>query len=195
MSSKLSTKKKLVVVLLPVLAVAALGFGGYQAWLQLPPAMPESADDIERLLSDERFLSMSNAEKRAYHEHINEMWGSLSKEDQRRLGKFFSRNPETQQEAMLGFVRTFETVLTQDEETRNATIDLVINFMESEAGKQQRAKNEAMRLTPEGQTMEEEAKRNFYNWLDTGDPQTIGYGSEIMKLFQERREERGLPPL
>ena len=194
MSSKLSMKKKLV-VLMPVLAVAALGFGGYQAWLQLPPAMPESADEIERLLSDERFQSMSNAEKRPYHEHINEMWGSLSKEDQRRLSRFFRRSPDTQQEAMLGFVRNFHTVLSQDEDARNAMLDMVINRMESEAGQQKRAEDEAKRQTPEGQAMEEEFKRNFYNWLDTGDPQTIGYGSEIMKLFQERREERGLPPL
>lgn len=191
----MNKNKRLLVILLPAFALASLGVGGYLAWLGTPPAMPETVEEIEALLLSDRYQRLTNAEKRPYQEHINEMWGRLSKADQERLMKYVRANPETQEEAMQGFVRTFYGALSQDEAVRNAMIDMVINQMESPQGRRHRAEQEARRSTPEGQEHEEEAKRKFFGWLDKGDPQTMGYGSEIMKFFQERRKQRGLPPL
>ena len=191
------TKKKLMlVVACPVLAVAALALGGYQAWRMTPPPMPETVDDVEVLFASERYQRLSKAERRPYLEHINEMWGKLEKEDRKRLGSFFHENPETRQEAMEQGLRTMyrTMVLNQDEAARNAMLDMIIAQMDSAEGRRRQQEDQARRNTPEGQKQEEEGRRRMLQWLDQGDPQAMGYGSEFFKLLQERRKERGLPP-
>ena len=63
-------------------------------------------------------------------------------------------------------------------------------------GGRQRMQEEASReKTPEEQEREAEGRKRMWEMLDKGDPQNIGYMSEFFKLMQERRQERGLPPL
>lgn len=191
-------KAKIIkLVLLPLLAITALAFGGYQAWLRTPPAMPETADDVEALFENPRYKRLSKVEKRPYQERMNEMWGSLSKEDRKRLGKRLKDNPDARRQAFeQGMRAMYKTMfLQQDEAQRNAMLDVIINQMESAEGKRRRQADLAARDTPEGKEREAEAQRRMFEWLDKGDPQTMGYGSEFFKKLQERREERGLPPL
>ncbi|MBX2850204.1 MAG: hypothetical protein KTR15_00495 [Phycisphaeraceae bacterium] len=190
-------KSKLIkLVLLPALALTALVFGGYQAWLRTPPAMPETADDVEALLTSRRYARLSNTDKRPYQERMNEMWGSLSKEDRKWLGEQLKDNPDARQEAMEQGIRTMyrTMIIQQDEAARNAMLDMIINQMESAEGRQRRQDDQARRDTPEGKKQEEEGRRRMMDWLDKGDPQTMGYGSEFFKMLQDRRKERGLPP-
>lgn len=188
---------KVKLIILPVLAIAALAFGGYQAWLRTAPPMPETADDVDRLLSSPRYTRLSNAEKRPYQERMNEMWGGLSKEDRKWLGEQLEDNPEARQDAFEQGMRTmYKTMIVQqDEAARNVMLDMIINQMESAEGKKRRQEDLAARDTPEGQEREAEQRQRMFDWLDKGDPQTMGYGSEFFKLLQERRQERGLPPL
>ena len=189
-------KSKMInLVVLPLLAILALGFGGYQAWLRTPPAMPETVDEVDALLDSPRYVRLSNAEKRPYQERMNEMWGGLSKEDRKRLGEQLQDNPDARQDAFEQGIRTFykTMIVQQDEAARTAFLDMMIDQMESAEGRQRRENEQASRNTPEGKEREAEHMRRMYDWLDKGDPQTMGYGSDFMKLLQERREERGLP--
>ena len=190
-------KTKLIkLVLLPLLALAALVFGGYQAWLRTPPAMPETVDDVEALLNSPRYARLSNTGKRPYQERMNEMWGSLSKEDRKWLGEQLEDNPDARQEAMEQGIRTMyrTMIIQQDEAARNAMLDMIINQMESAEGRNRRQEDQARRDTPEGKEQEEQGRRRMLDWLDKGDPQAMGYGSEFFKMLQNRRKERGLPP-
>lgn len=184
-------------IVLSTLAVAALSLGCYQAWLRTPPAMPQTVDDVESLLNSARYTRLSNAEKRPYQERMNEMWGSLSKDDRKLLGERLEDNPEARQEAFEQGMRTmYKTmIINQDEAQRNVMLDMIINQMESAEGRQRREDDLASRDTPEGKEREEEARQQMFDWMDKGDPQTMGYGSEFFKLLQDRRTERGLPPL
>lgn len=189
--------QKVKLIVLPLLAVAALVFGGYQAWLRTAPPMPETVDDVEGLLNSARYARLSNAEKRPYQERMNEMWGSLSREDRKQLGERLEDNAEARQEAFEQGMRTmYKTmVIQQDEAARNVMLDMIINQMESAEGRQRRQDDLASSDTPEGQEREAEARQRMFDWLDKGDPQTMGYGSEFFKLLQDRRKQRGLPPL
>jgi hypothetical protein len=181
---------------LPLLAVSALLVGGYQAWLRTAPAMPESVDDVETLLESPRYIRLSNSQKRPYQERMNEMWGSLSKEDRKRLGEQLKDNTDAQQEAFEQGIRTFykTMIVQQDPAARTAFLDMMIDQMESAEGRRRRQEEQSSRNTPEGKEREAEHMRRMYDWLDTGDPQTMGYGSDFFKLLQKRRAERGLPP-
>lgn len=190
-------KSKLIkLVLLPVIALTVLTFGGYQAWLRTPPAMPETADDVESLLNSPRYARLSNVEKRPYQERMNEMWGSLSKEDRKWLGEQLEDNPDARQEAFEQGIRTFYTtmIVQQDEAARNAFLDMMIDQMESSQAREKRQEGLASRDTPEGKERQAEGMRKMMDWLDKGDPQAMGYGSEFFKMLQNRRKERGLPP-
>ena len=70
-----------------------------------------------------------------------------------------------------------------------------VNQMESGKGKQRRQDDIASQNTPEGQERMAKAQRQMFDWMDKGDPQAMGYGSEFFKLLQDRRAARGLPPL
>ncbi|MFK7790331.1 MAG: hypothetical protein AB8C95_12670 [Phycisphaeraceae bacterium] len=189
--------KVIKLIVLPLLALSALTFGAYQAWLRTPPPIPESIADVESLLDSSRYTRLSDAEKRPYLESMNEMWGSLSREDRKRLGEQLKDNPDARQEAMEQGVRTmYKTMIVQqDEAARNAMLDMIINQMESTQGRQRRQNDIASQNTPEGQERKAEAQRRMFDWMDKGDPQAMGYGSEFFKLLQNRRKELGLPPL
>lgn len=191
----MNTTFKLIVLL--VLAIAALAFGGYQAWLRTPPAMPETVDDVESLLNSGRYARLSDVEKRPYLERMNEMWGGLEREDRKRLGEQLKDNPDARQEAMEQGLRTmYKTMMVQqDVAARNAMLDMIIDQMESSQGRQRRQDDIASQNTPEGEKRMAEGQRRMFDWMDKGDPQAMGYGSEFFKLLQNRREERGLPPL
>lgn len=180
-------------VALPVAALIVLSIGGYQAWLRTPPAMPESADDVEALLASDRYTRLSNADKRPYQERMNEMWGGLDADERRRLGEQLKDNPDARQQAMEQGMRSMYTtmILRQDKAARDAMLDMMINRMESPDARQRRQAQMANRDKEKEQQMVEQ----MHGWLDKGDPQTMGYGSEFFKLLQDRREERGLPPL
>lgn len=190
------SSKHIKLVILPVLALMAIVIGGYQAWLRTPPAMPETVDDVESLLNSPRYVRLSNADKRPYQERMNEMWGGLSKEDRKWLGEQLEDNPDARQEAMEQGIRTFYTtmIIQQDEAARNAFLDMMIDQMESSKAKQRQQEERAARNTPEGKEREAEGMKRMLDWLDKGDPQTMGYGSEFFKMLQNRRKERGLPP-
>ena len=189
-------KKKLFVIGLPILAICVLALGGYQAWRMTPPAMPETVEDVEALFASGRYQRLSNAEQRPYLEHVNEMWGKLETDEERkRLGRLFQENPETGQDAMEQGIRTFHVMLRNlDKPARDAMLDMWINRSESSEGRQQRQEQQAQRNTPEGKEKEEEGRRWMMQWMDEGDPQAMGYGSEFFKMIRERREERNLPP-
>lgn len=193
----MSRKKRLLTIGCPVLAVVALGLGGYQAWRMTPPAMPETVDDVETLFASSRYQRLSKAEQRPYLEHVNEMWNKLEgKEDRRRLRAFFNDNPDERQDAMEQGMRTMyrTMVLDQDEAGRNMMLDMIINQMESTEGKRRQREDQARRGTAQGKEQEEEGRRRMMQWMDEGDPQALGYGSEFFKMLQNRREERGLLP-
>lgn len=190
-------KRKWVrLVVFPLLALAVLAIGSYQAWLRTAPAMPQTVDDVEALLESPRYARLSKAQKRPYQEHMNEMWGGLSKEDRQRLGERLEGNTDARQEAFEQGIRTFykTMIVQQDEAARTAFLDMMINQMESAEGRQRRQEKQASRNTEEGKQRQAENMRRMYDWLDKGDPQTMGYGSDFMKLLQERRQERGLAP-
>lgn len=194
----MNKKKLLLTIGLPVLAAVVLMLGGYAAWRMTPPAMPDTVDDVETLFASSRYQRLSKAEQRPYLEHVNEMWSKLEdSEDRKRLRAFFKDNPDTRQDAMEQGMRTWyrTMVMDLDEASRNMMLDMLINQMESAEGKRRQREDRARMNTPEGQEQRDEGMRRMMNWLDQGDPQALGYGSEFFKLLQERREERGLPPL
>jgi hypothetical protein len=189
--------KHVKIILLSVVSISAIAVGGYFAYLRIPPPMPETADDVEWLLSSARYTRLSDVEKRPYQERMNEMWGGLSDADRKYLRESLEDNPDARQEAFEQGIRTFyrTMIYEQDKTARNAFLDMMIDQMESGEGRRQEQQRRADLDTPEGQERRAEGMRRMYDWLDKGDPQTMGYGSDLFKLMQERREERGLPPL
>ncbi|MEM9021986.1 MAG: hypothetical protein AAGC44_15630 [Planctomycetota bacterium] len=193
-------KKKWVAFSLAIVAFVTLVVGGYQAWLRVPPPIPENIDEVEALFDNPRYQRLSDVDKRPYQERINEMWGALNREDKNRLGEFFKNNDDVRQEAQALFLRGAANIykgmyLSQNEEVRRATLDNIID-----RGQQNRSNNEspseyaAREKTVEEQEREREFMKQLFEVLDTGDAQNIGYISEMAKMMQKRREERGLPP-
>ncbi|MEM6505689.1 MAG: hypothetical protein AAF711_09495 [Planctomycetota bacterium] len=187
---------KTIKLLLPILAITALVIGGYQAWLRTPPPIPETVEDVEGLIESPRYTRLTKAQKRPYQERMNEMGGGLSEEDRKRLWAALKENPDAKMRAGEFKMRDqFKAFAEMDVDARNAMLDMFINMMETPAAKQKMQEEMAKRNTPEGKEKEKENKKNMYDWLDKGDPQTMGYGSEFFKMMQQRREDRGLPPL
>jgi len=61
------TRKRIMMIAVIVLALGAGSWGGYAVYQAVsPPPMPETVEDVEKLLSDDRYQSMSNAEQRPY---------------------------------------------------------------------------------------------------------------------------------
>ena len=187
----LLTRKRIIIVAGIVLAFGVLSCGGYAVWLTQPPAMPETVEDVESLMVNERYLRMSNAEKRPYQERMNEMWGKLNDEDKKRLKKFLKDNADARQAAGTQFMRDMYTnmILNQSESARNIMLDSFNSKMNSPEAVDKRQEHLAKRDTPEGREREREGKKKMFDWLDKGDPQTTGYMSEVWKLMRNRREE------
>lgn len=189
-------KKKIMAGVLGVLAIGALVFGGWQAWLRVPPSMPEDVGQVEALLNDPRYLRLAAADKRRYQERINEMWGSLDDDGKQRLGKLIRSSPDSQDEGIQQMRLMYKTmVIDQSEAGRNVTMDMMINAMEANGGRERMQQGADRERTPEEQEREAEGRKKMWEFLDSGDPQGLGYGSEFFKLMQQRRVERGLPPL
>lgn len=90
-------KKKLIAIGSVGVGVVALAIGGYQAWLRVPPNMPEDVAQVEALFDSARYQRLSAQDKRPYQERINEMWGKLTPEERDRLRKYLESNPDAQQ--------------------------------------------------------------------------------------------------
>jgi len=189
-------RKKILAAVLAVLAVIALCWGGYNAWLGFSkPAMPQTADDIEDLLSDGRYQAMSNAERRPYLDHINDLWGDLDEDGRRRLGERMRDEGTNGTDAMMNGMREMYTnmYLNQTEAARDVMLDMAINAMESEGGRDRMEDEMTRERTPEEEEEQNERMSQMYEMLDSGDAQAMGYGVEFFKMLQERRRERGLP--
>jgi uncharacterized membrane protein len=192
-------RKKVIAVVLAVCALAILGIGGWQAWVRVPPEMPETVDQVEALFDSPRYQRLSDAEKRPYQERVNEMWGQLSKDERDRLRSFLDTNPDARQEAQDSMQQAMRTmyktqIIGQDKAARDAAMDGFIAMGEAQRGNRG-AQDPNREKTAEELEREAEGRRRMWEMLDKGDPQNIGYMSEFMKLMQERREERGMPPL
>lgn len=202
--------KKVLAVVLAVLAVAALGWGGYKAWLSFSvPAMPQTVEDVEQLLDDPRYQNMSAQDRRPYVEHVNEMLGALSSDDRRRLRESFrGRDDETARQAQMDMgvqmLRTFHGTIAAAEtpQQQDQVLDGMIAMMDSQQGRPGGGEGGARPSSDNGESYDEpsaeerqQGERMMANFLDSGDPQAIGYVSELFKLIEERRQERGMAPM
>lgn len=86
-------------------------------------------------------------------------------------------------------------IIRNDPAARDAAMDGFIAMSEANGGRQRMQEEASREKTPEEQEREAEGRKRMWEMLDKGDPQNIGYMSEFFKLMQERRQERGLPPL
>ena len=194
--------KKAMAGMLAVLAVAALAWGGYQAWLSFSvPAMPQTVEEVEGLLDDPRYQNMSAQERRPYVEHVNEMLGSLDGDQRRRLRQsFHGRDDETARQAQrhmgVQMLRTFHGTIAaaQTPQQQDQVIDGMIAMMDSQQGGRPGGGGEGGGGEPSAEDRQQ-GERMMANFLDSGDPQAIGYVSELFKLIEERRQERGLAPM
>ncbi len=180
-------KKKVLAAVLALVAVLVLLLGGWFAWRQTSPPLPEDLADIEDLLDDGRYQRMSNAEQRPYQERINELWGGMSPEDRERLGELIQDNPDAQQAAMDAMVQGMRdmyanAVRSGNMGPLNAMADQMGNRMAEGGGDRPEMTEEEL----------EEARDRMNNFLDSGDPQAMGFMSEMFKGMMERRRERGL---
>jgi len=189
-------KKRILAGVLVIIGLSAVSVGGYQAWLRQPPAMPENAAAVESLLSSSRYHRLTEAQKQPYRERMNEMWGQLSQDERRRLQEHLRSNPEARDEAMKQQRQMYVNMyVNQTEAGRDVMLDMVINQMES-SGAREKMREEATRERSTEEQHEQEKRENeMWEMLDSGDPQGIGYFSEFFKLMEQRRKERGLPPL
>lgn len=193
-----SKKKKALAAVLALLAVAALSWGGYKAWLAFSvPAMPQTVEDIEDLLDDARYQNMSSHERRPYVEHMNEMFGSLDEDGRRRLRESFRESEIDARDRMdmgIQMMRTFHGTLANapTPEARDQAIDGMIAMMDSQRGGADEGARPSREASDEDR---EQGERMMADFLDSGDPQAIGYMSELFKLIEQRRAERGLPPM
>lgn len=180
-------KKRLIAAVLALVAVLVLLLGGWFAWKQTSPPLPEDLADIEDLLDDSRYQGMSNAEQRPYQERINELWGGMSPEDRQRLGELIQDNPDAQQEAMNAMVQGMRdmyanAVRSGDMGPLNAMADQIGNSMAEGGGDRPEMTEEELA----------EAREGMNRFLDTGDPQAMGFMSEMFKGMMQRRRDRGL---
>jgi len=209
--------KKAMAGMLVVLAIAALVWGGYRAWLAFSvPAMPQTVEEVEGLLDDPRYQNMSAQQRRPYIEHVNEMLGSLGSDDRSRLRESFQgRDDDTVRQAQMDMfftlMRGAHTTIAnaQTPEQQDQVIDGIIAYADAEqarAERQRESGEEGLRPSREGwdeeggdgdggQNGRAGGERMMADFLDSGDPQVMGIMSEMFKLIEERRAERGLPSM
>ncbi|MFI4859303.1 MAG: hypothetical protein ACIAXF_01340 [Phycisphaerales bacterium JB063] len=179
-------KKVWKVGLLAIVAVVVLVLGGWFAWSMTSPPMPENIEDIEALFADSRYQGMTDAEQQPYLERVNEMWGGMSNEDRRRLAELLRSNPDTQEEARNAMVRGMRDMYTNSVRSGNTALidqmaDQMGNRMAQEMGNGIDVSEEQM----------EQGREQMNQFLDSGDPQALGFMSEVMKGMMERRRARG----
>lgn len=180
-------RKKILAALLAIVAVLVLLLGGWFAWKQTSPPLPENIADIEGLLNDSRYLAMDNAQQRPYQERMSELWGGMSPEDRERLGELLEGNPDAQQAAV--------DAAAQAERDKYA--DAVRSGDMSDINERMDSLGEGMAsMGPFIQNMSEEQRTQMRDgmnrFLDTGDPQAMGFMSEMFKGMMQRRRDRGL---
>ncbi|MEM9416053.1 MAG: hypothetical protein AAGA29_11345 [Planctomycetota bacterium] len=195
----IETKKKVLAGVLMLLAVLALAWGGYKFWLAFSdPAMPQTVDDVEALMNDPRYAAMSPGEREPYQEHMNEMFGDLSASDRQRLGELVMTNDTAMREMIdrgADFFRGIHRPLAdaENEQQRDAILDGMIAMM---AGMEARNNGQARPSVDDmSEEQQSQMERGINIAMDAGDPQGIGYMSELFKLVNNRRQERGMDPI
>ena len=77
--------------------VVAAGIG--LNWYFTPPAMPESLDEARELVDSPRFTRLSDDQKRPYYDVIREQYGSLDRDERRRMMDEDEKLRQTMREA------------------------------------------------------------------------------------------------
>jgi hypothetical protein len=89
-----------------VAAVLALAAAGFAAWYFTPPLLPENVEQAKAVLTSPRFERLNKADKQPYYDTIREQFGSLDRDERRRM-------------------------MEEDEKLRNAMGDAMKNTMEA----------------------------------------------------------------
>ena len=78
-------RRRLKAAALSVASVLVLIVGGGAAWYFTPPAMPNSLDEAQALVSSARFQRLSKEDKRPYMDVIREQFGSLDHNERQKM--------------------------------------------------------------------------------------------------------------
>lgn len=68
-----------------VVALTLVAAAGGASWYFTPPAMPETIDDARALVNSPRFERLSKEDKLPYYDVIREQYGSLDRDERRKL--------------------------------------------------------------------------------------------------------------
>jgi hypothetical protein len=204
----MTIQRKYVNIVLLVAAVAALGFGGYYAWLMIPPSMPQTAEEALATLASPRFDQMSESRKKDYLQTAGELMSKLD-ETQRKEMYEKMRTDEDARDAMREIrmdqmnqrMRQFAMATPAE---RNKILDEIIDQQEKMRREMEAAAASRPAPSTSGSAQGSQRRGPSEGWegrmrervksrAEHGNPQRGGLAHEFRSALMARREQRGLP--
>ena len=201
------TERKRIAVAI-VCALAALGAAGggvYYAWLTSTPPMPQTVEDAAKLMKDPRFARLPESRKAEYMQVARTVMAATPRDDRREAFRTLASDPaarknmrEMMQAQMEQRIVAFAQASPKE---RDKMLDTMIDQMEmmrklmparASAGNASGGSGGGDRPSPRGPRDPRERMKGF---LEHGNPQMGALAMQFMQALDNRRKERGLPPM
>ena len=129
------TRRRVTAALLILLALCALGAGGYVTWLRTPPTMPDSLDEAMVVLNSPRFKRLGEGQQQRYYDRIFEVTESMDPDARREAMRGLMRDDQNREAARSLFEQQMlsraKTYAMADETERVRILDQVIAMQQS----------------------------------------------------------------
>jgi hypothetical protein len=217
-----SRNKKILVVALILVGVGTLSGGVYYTWLITPPGPPKTAQEAMKTIGSARYERMPEYRKQEYLEQAQKLFHEMPEDQRRALWQNGEQNPAVHQ-AMRemhenAMNKRMEDFAKATPEQRTKMLDEIIDQMEKGgrgrgpwggrpggpgAGPGSPPGPQAAGANPQGHRPggpghrhdPGRMKNRIKRMAEQGNPQRAALRTEFFRAIQERRKQRGLPPM
>jgi hypothetical protein len=206
----MNIRRNILVGGLAVLAVAALVFGIYYAWLITPPGLPATAAEGLATLASARYERLPDYRKQEYAARTRELIEQMPDDQRHEMFQKMRGDQDARHSMREVFRQSMDERLrklaTADDAERDQLLDEMIDRMqEQRAARANRPRPER----PAGQTQDSsrsdgdrrrdgDRRGNFRDrmqkHIEEGNPQHHAIRREMHQAIRERMEERGIDP-
>lgn len=195
-------KKVATAIVCLMLALGAMAYAGYYTWLTGIPPMPQTAEEAARLMKDPRFTRLPETRKEEYMQVVRTVMNATPREERREAFRAFASDPAARQNMREMMQHQMEQRILSfakaSKEERKKTLDQMIDQMEAmRALMPSRPANAngpggADGGGPRGPRDPQSRVKGF---MEHGNPQMGALAMQFMQALDNRRQERGLPPM
>ena len=194
-------KKKLLVGILALIAIAVLAGGIYMTWLLSPPPPPQTMAESVVLLKSPRFKRLSGERKTEYMQHISELRKQMDpaqrqvfREQHRDDHEYFQARREVWTEMIHQHVRKFAQA---DPAQRTVILDGILQRIEGARHFSRRSQRPARPPLTEQQQTERQRRRatrieRFQQRAATGNAQDAALRYEFFQALRQRATAKGI---